>query len=63
MKKIIKFNELNDLRKKLKNKKIILAHGTFDFFHHGHLEHLKKSKSMADILVVSITSDRHIKKV
>lgn len=62
MKKIIKFNELNDLRKKLKNKKIILAHGTFDFFHHGHLEHLKKSKSMADILVVSITSDRHIKK-
>ncbi|AAZ21360.1 PfkB family carbohydrate kinase [Candidatus Pelagibacter communis] len=62
MSKIIKFDELNELKKKTKNKKIVLAHGTFDFFHHGHLQHLKKSKSIADILIVSITSDRYIKK-
>jgi rfaE bifunctional protein nucleotidyltransferase chain/domain len=62
MNKILKFDELSKLKKKFINKKIILAHGTFDFFHHGHLEHLNKSKSLADILVVSITSDRYVKK-
>ena len=62
MKKILKFEELTYLKKRLTKKKIILAHGTFDFFHHGHLMHLKKSKSLADILVVSITSDRFVKK-
>ncbi len=62
MKKIIKFNDLGKIRKKFKDKKIVLAHGTFDFFHHGHLEHLKKSKSFAEVLVVSITSDKFVKK-
>ena len=42
--KIATLENLKILRKKNLNKKIVLAHGTFDFFHYGHLEHLEKSK-------------------
>ena len=42
--KIIKFSDLRQLRKKNQKSKIILAHGTFDLFHYGHLKHLEKSK-------------------
>ncbi len=60
-KKIIKEKDLRVLRKKI-NKEIVLAHGTFDFFHYGHYRHLKKSKEKAHILVVSLTADKFIKK-
>ena len=55
-KEIDKFNKL-----RLK-KKIVLCHGAFDLFHPGHLDHLEESKKNGDILVVSITKDKHIKK-
>ena len=43
-------------------KKIILCHGVFDLFHAGHLYSLKKAKEHGDILIVSLTSDRFVKK-
>lgn len=45
-----------------RQKKIILCHGVFDVVHPGHVRHLAYAKTKADILVVSITADRHIKK-
>lgn len=60
--KILNFYELKKFRKENNKKNIILAHGTFDFFHYGHFLHLKKSKDFADILVVSVTADNYIKK-
>ena len=54
------------LRKKIgdlpRKKKVIMCHGVFDIVHPGHIRHLFFAKSKADILVVSITADRHIKK-
>jgi rfaE bifunctional protein kinase chain/domain len=43
-------------------KKVIMCHGTFDIVHPGHIRHLMYAKSKADILVASLTSDRHIAK-
>lgn len=43
-------------------KRIIMCHGVFDVVHPGHLRHLVYAKSKADLLVASITSDRHIDK-
>jgi rfaE bifunctional protein nucleotidyltransferase chain/domain len=45
-----------------RDKKIIMCHGVFDVVHPGHVHHLAFAKSKGDILVVSITSDRHIRK-
>ncbi len=60
-----KILDLQNLKKKLKkekNLKIIHCHGVFDIVHPGHVRHLIYAKSLADILVVSITSDKFIKK-
>ena len=45
-----------------KNKKIVLCHGVFDLVHYGHIMHFKSAKKHGDILVVSITKDKFIKK-
>ncbi|HUD87079.1 MAG TPA: PfkB family carbohydrate kinase, partial [Xanthobacteraceae bacterium] len=42
--------------------KVIMCHGVFDVVHPGHLRHLLYAKSKADILVASLTADRHIAK-
>ena len=61
-KKILDFNKLALIKKKKPKLKIGLAHVVFDLFHFGHLKHLKVAKSKCDILVVSITGSRFIKK-
>jgi len=45
-----------------REKTVIMCHGVFDVVHPGHIRHLAYAKSKADILVVSITCDRWIKK-
>ena len=60
------FNDFNSIKKnidKIRNKKkIILCHGVYDLFHAGHLYSLKKAKELGDILIVSLTSDKFVKK-
>lgn len=60
--KIRELPELKKLLKKKKNKKTVLCHGVFDVVHPGHLRHLAHAKTKGDILVVSLTADRFIKK-
>jgi rfaE bifunctional protein kinase chain/domain len=43
-------------------KKVIMCHGVFDVVHPGHVRHLLYAKTKAEILVASITADRHISK-
>ena len=64
MKKIFDINSLQTKIENLKkkNKKIILCHGVFDLIHLGHINHLQSAKSLGDILVVSLTADKHINK-
>ncbi|MEI8173113.1 MAG: PfkB family carbohydrate kinase [Deltaproteobacteria bacterium] len=45
-----------------RNLKVIMCHGVFDVVHPGHVRHLAYAKSKADILVASITTDKHIDK-
>lgn len=42
--------------------KVSMCHGVFDLVHPGHIRHLTYTKSKSDILIVSITSDIHVKK-
>lgn len=41
---------------------VIMCHGVFDIVHPGHIRHLTYAKSKADILIVSLTADIHVKK-
>ena len=42
--------------------KVIMCHGVFDVVHPGHIRHLAYAKTKAKTLIVSITTDKHIKK-
>ncbi len=45
-----------------RKKKLIMCHGVFDVVHPGHIRHFMYAKTKADILLVSLTSDKHINK-
>lgn len=63
-KKFIPFKILKKhvLRLKENKKKIVLCHGCFDLLHYGHAIHFNNAKKYGDILIVSITQDKFIKK-
>lgn len=62
--KVLPLEELSDVLRSAKasGKKIVLCHGVFDLLHVGHIRHFKEARSLGDILVVTITEDRHVNK-
>ena len=65
MDKIVSKEEFKtSIRPKLKNenKTIALCHGVFDLVHPGHVIHLQQAGELADILVVSITAAKFVRK-
>ena len=58
--KTISFEDLKFIDKR---KKIVFTNGCFDLLHKGHLECLKFSKSLGDILIVGVNSDSSVKKI
>jgi rfaE bifunctional protein nucleotidyltransferase chain/domain len=42
--------------------RIVLAHGTFDLLHYGHLKMFEAAKKLGDILVVTLTADVFVSK-
>ncbi len=40
--------------------KIVHCHGIFDILHIGHIRYLEQAKQFGDVLVVTITPDRHV---
>jgi cytidyltransferase-related domain len=47
---------------KQENKTVVLCHGVFDLVHPGHIIHFEQAKNMGDVLVVSITSEKYVRK-
>ena len=64
LKKLVGFETLLEIVKNLKKegKKIVYAHGAFDLLHTGHIHHLEEAKKLGDVLIVTITADRFIKR-
>lgn len=52
--------DLVKIRKENKNKKIVVALGSFDLFHYEHLRYLSDAKKLGDILVVGVKNDKAV---
>ncbi len=50
------------LGKRPRRKKVVMCYGTFDIVHPGHIRQLIYAKGKGDILMVSVTVDRHLQK-
>jgi len=63
-KKILSFTEAKGVFEKLrkKGKKIVQCHGTFDLIHPGHIVHFEEAKALGDVLVITITGEKHVNK-
>ena len=53
--------ELEELRNKFSDKRIIFADGTFDLFHLGHVRSFRNLRTLGDIVVVAVLSDEWVK--
>ncbi len=60
--KIKKREELSKIIKclKQKGKRIVFTNGCFDLLHLGHVRYLEEAKSLGDILIVGVNSDRSV---
>ncbi len=52
---IIKFDKSN-------KKKVGLCVGSYDLLHPGHMKHFESAKDLCDILIVSVTADKYVRK-
>src|SRR5271155_213542 len=62
--KILPLSRLAAITRALRTKGrvVVLAHGSFDLLHIGHVRHLQAARSHGDVLVVTITADAFINK-
>lgn len=61
--KIKSAQELHEiLGKPPREDKVVMCHGVFDVVHPGHVRHLLYAKSKGQVLIASLTADKHIKK-
>jgi rfaE bifunctional protein kinase chain/domain/rfaE bifunctional protein nucleotidyltransferase chain/domain len=62
--KIKNIDELSEITEELKarQKKVVHCHGIFDIVHPGHIRHLASAKKEGDILVVTVTADKYVKR-
>lgn len=64
-KKIVAFSRAKALalRLRAKGKRIVFTNGCFDILHAGHVKYLGKAKSLGDLLILGLNSDRSVKKI
>ena len=60
IKDLIEITQIAD-ELRAKNKKIIFTNGCFDILHLGHIKYLESAKSLGDILILGLNSDKSVK--
>lgn len=62
--KLIPFGEAQAFFEKLRaeGKRLVQCHGTFDLVHPGHIVHLEEARKLGDVLIVTVTDEKHVNK-
>lgn len=62
--KIHSLAALGALSEKLRvqRKTVVQCHGTFDLLHPGHIRYFEEAKALGDVLLVTVTADRFVRK-
>ncbi len=62
--KIVELEDISLLVSQLREsgQKIVLCHGVFDLIHLGHIRYLNAAKKFGDVLVVTLTADKYVKR-
>ena len=65
MGRVIEIEELSRLMEENRTDglKIVFTNGVFDILHAGHLDYLKRSKKLGDILIVGVNTDESAKAI
>jgi len=61
--KIVKDIEKTVKELKFQNKKIVFTNGCFDILHIGHIKYLQKAKTLGDVLIVGVNSNKSVKRL
>lgn len=53
---------LLEIRRRLRDgeKKVVFTNGCFDVLHRGHVEYLREARTLGDVLMVGLNSDRSV---
>ncbi len=62
MGQVVSTEELIGIRRQAgrEGRKVVFTNGCFDLIHRGHVEYLGQAKTMGDILMVGLNSDRSV---
>ena len=60
--KVLPLADLARVRAQFRDRTIVLCHGAFDLIHVGHMIHFEEARALGNLLVVTITADKHITK-
>lgn len=58
---VTSLNRLAGIREQHRNRRIVLALGTFDIIHPAHIAYLNAAKEHGDLLVVTLKSDEQVR--
>ena len=63
MTKVLDIDELMRRREELRRQglKVVFTNGCFDLLHPGHVQYLAEARSLGDILIVALNSDRTVR--
>ncbi|MDI6807678.1 MAG: D-glycero-beta-D-manno-heptose 1-phosphate adenylyltransferase [Candidatus Eisenbacteria bacterium] len=65
MGEVVTRDRLREIREraKLHSKKVVFTNGCFDILHRGHIEYLRKARSLGDILVIGLNTDKSVRAI
>ncbi|MBU9725186.1 D-glycero-beta-D-manno-heptose 1-phosphate adenylyltransferase [Lachnospiraceae bacterium ASD4241] len=61
--KIIDRTQVQNLRNKYQDKKIVFTNGCFDLLHIGHVRYLQEAAKLGEILIIGVNSDSSVRRL